>query len=208
MAAAVAVFARRGYDEASVEDIAEAAGISRSTFFRRYRSKEEVVFSDHELLLQQVQEQLVASAASRADAVEAVCAAAVAVFDHHVGLGEVSRARYRLVRAHPVLRDRELVMAHRYEVLFARHLAGAVEDRDVARSCAAAVVTVHNLALRTWLEDGAGAHADPAALLERLRRVSGLLTAPRSGRRRVVVLGVEGEESADQIAEVVRRALR
>ncbi|MGQ7296400.1 helix-turn-helix domain-containing protein [Quadrisphaera sp. KR29] len=205
MAAAVEVFARRGYDEASVEEIAEAAGVSRSTFFRRFGSKEEVVFSDHEVLLAGLEAQL---AASSAEAVAAVCDAAVAVFEHHVSLGEVSRARYRLVRGHPVLRDRELVMAHRYEVLFARHLVRALHDGDTAVGCAAAVVAVHNRVLRTWLDAEDATAADPADLRERLQRVAGLLLADRPGRGRVVVLGVQGEGSPAQIAEAVRTALQ
>ncbi len=40
MRAAVDVFATRGYRDARVEDILQAAGVSRETFYVRYRSKE------------------------------------------------------------------------------------------------------------------------------------------------------------------------
>lgn len=37
------LFAERGYDSVTVQDIAEAAGIGRRTFFRHFRSKEELL---------------------------------------------------------------------------------------------------------------------------------------------------------------------
>ncbi len=63
--AAVDLFTRQGYEGTTVEEIADAAKVSRATFFRRFRSKEDVVFADHELLLEEV---VVMLAATRPDA--------------------------------------------------------------------------------------------------------------------------------------------
>lgn len=52
--AAIELFTRKGYEQTTVEEIADAAQVSRATFFRRYGSKEDVVFADHELLLDEV----------------------------------------------------------------------------------------------------------------------------------------------------------
>ena len=57
-AAAIGLLARQGYDATSVEDLADAAGMSRSTFFRKFGSKEDVVFADHERILRQVTDSL------------------------------------------------------------------------------------------------------------------------------------------------------
>ena len=52
VAAALELFERQGFEATSVEQIAQAAGVSRSTFFRQFGGKEDVVFADHEVLLE------------------------------------------------------------------------------------------------------------------------------------------------------------
>src|SRR6476659_540327 len=52
--AALALFEESGYEPTTVDDIAERAGVGRSTFFRHFRSKEDVIFPDHEALRAQV----------------------------------------------------------------------------------------------------------------------------------------------------------
>src|SRR5512142_2830739 len=47
-AAARDLFASQGYERTTVEAVAERAGVSRRTFFRHFRSKDDVVFPDHE----------------------------------------------------------------------------------------------------------------------------------------------------------------
>lgn len=50
---AVRLYGTKGCEATSVEEIAAASGISRSTFFRQFRSKEDVVFADHDELVAQ-----------------------------------------------------------------------------------------------------------------------------------------------------------
>ena len=44
--AALELFARQGYDETGIDEIAAAVGVSRRTFFRYYESKREVVWGE------------------------------------------------------------------------------------------------------------------------------------------------------------------
>lgn len=207
MAAAVAVFTEHGFDAATVDQIAEAAGISRSTFFRRYGSKEDVIFADHDSLLARLAEEL---EHSEDDALDAIVRSAVAVFDHHVRLGAVARARYRLLRAVPALRDREVVTTRRYETLFARHVSAHDPDgdADVSEACATSVVAVHNRALRAWMEGDDS--VTRVAVGERLAAIAGRFrdrpASPRASR--VVVVGWESDAPYDEVVDRVTRALQ
>jgi AcrR family transcriptional regulator len=62
--AAERLFAERGYDEVTVAEIADAANVSVKTLFVYFRSKEDLVFADTELL-----DRLIAGLAARPDGV-------------------------------------------------------------------------------------------------------------------------------------------
>ena len=51
MAAGLELFAERGFERTTVDQIAAAAGISRRTFFRYFADKEELFFAEDERLL-------------------------------------------------------------------------------------------------------------------------------------------------------------
>lgn len=42
------LFARKGYEATTIEEICDAAGVSKRTFFRYFPSKEDLVFPNHE----------------------------------------------------------------------------------------------------------------------------------------------------------------
>src|SRR5882757_964030 len=54
--AAFTLFAERGFTEVTVSDIAERAEVGRTTFFRYFGDKQEVVFSDEQQLLDHLAE--------------------------------------------------------------------------------------------------------------------------------------------------------
>ncbi|MDQ1545668.1 MAG: hypothetical protein QOH69_572 [Actinomycetota bacterium] len=208
MAAAIEVFTRRGYDATTVDDLADAVALSRSTFFRRFGSKEEVVFADHDLLLDQVETYL---ATSPLPPLEAVCAAGRLVFDHHVDRREVSVARFALLHDVPALRDRELITSHRYERAFTRYLRAslaATADREyVSVAFSSAAVALHNAILRRWLLAPA---ADLAPELRaQLRALVRAFAPTRDQRRRegVLVAVFDPEADRETILESIRQSL-
>jgi AcrR family transcriptional regulator len=163
--AAFRLFAQRGYDETAVDDIAIEAGVSRSTFFRSFGSKEAVIFPDHDTLLGRVEDRLRTSHAD--SALAAVVDAVKIVLFSYVAEGERARERYRLTSAVPALRERELVSGARYQHLFRRHLSqwgdGSNGSELRAEVSAAAVVAAHNRILRRWLR---GECTDPQQEIE------------------------------------------
>lgn len=153
--AAFALFNERGFDATTVEDIAQHAGVGRTTFFRAFASKEAVIFPDHEAVLAGIEARLAAS--SPTTRMVAVAEAARLVLDHYLEEGDIARSRYRLTSAVPSLRAREVASIARYQRLFARFLADwwAEEPDGALRAelTAAAVVTAHNHVLRRWLRE-------------------------------------------------------
>ncbi|NUS35319.1 MAG: TetR family transcriptional regulator, partial [Pseudarthrobacter sp.] len=206
------------------EELAEAGGMSRSTFFRKFGSKEDVVFADHERILSQVNALLVESTQ---DPLAAVEDAALLVFNHHLRNPGTSRARYQLLQAVPALRDRELVTSHRYERAFLRHVLDKLPDdgghEHTAVAFAASVVAVHNAFLRQWLRavavgtaagDAApGDQERAASLAAELHGLSRLFRPVLLGRGRavqpptVVVTVLSDAPDKEAIVRAVRDAL-
>jgi len=151
--AAFALFDERGFHATTVDQIAERAGISRSTFFRMFASKEDVIFPDHADLHARIRARL-AAAGSDASML-AVIEAARMVLDHFLAEGDLARSRYRLTRTVTALRDREIAGMHTYQKVFRDFIRSWMGDGEGAelRSelMANAVVTAHNVVLRRWL---------------------------------------------------------
>lgn len=221
LAAALGLLVRQGYGSTGVEELADASGISRSTFFRKFRSKEDMVFADHERILSRVDEALSQTAA---DPLGAVADAAKMVFNEHVRNRETSILRSRLLREVPTLRDRELATMHRYERLFRQHLQSALPEAArksyAAVAFPAAVVAVHNKVLRQWLQAvtvGTEGRLDQEMTAELGNDLGNLVnlfrpalfpsTDPEPGRPAVVVTVLDPAAGTDKILEAVRQAL-
>ena len=161
---AMALFTEQGFEATSVEDVAARAGVGRTTFFRHFPTKEDVVFPDHDALLDKVDARL--ATGTEATARTALEEASRIVLGHYLAEGETARQRYRLTRSVTPLRHRELASVHRYVRLFSGHVRGWLGDREDAalraELTAAAVITAHNHVLRGWLR---GELDDPQAAL-------------------------------------------
>jgi AcrR family transcriptional regulator len=177
--AAFDLFNERGYERTTVDDIAGRAGLSRATFFRNYRSKEDVIFPDHDRLIEQVRDRLRSS--SHATALAAVSDAVRLVLLHYLDEGDLARRRYALTSTIPALREREIVSVARYQRLFREHIADWMAEPAEsaalrAELMAAAVVSAHNHVLRRWLR---GDSAEPVREVDAAMREVISLFTPR-----------------------------
>jgi AcrR family transcriptional regulator len=121
------LFTEQGYDKTSINEIAARAGLTKTTFFRHFRDKREVLFAGQELLASLLADG-VASAPPDATPLEAVAAAldrATAVFT------EAQRAwgprLATLIEANDELRERSAFK--RLRMLEA--MTGALQKRGI-----------------------------------------------------------------------------
>ena len=162
-AAAFDLFEGQGYEHTTIDDIAARAGVGRTTFFRNFRTKDEVVFPDHEQILTATRDHLRRTRTE--DPLRAARDAVVFVLRQHLQEPDVARSRYRLTSVVPALRDRELSSTSSYQRLFYEHFRDAYpSDALQAELLAAACVTVHNHILRRWLRNPS---TDPEAQMAR-----------------------------------------
>lgn len=206
---AVRMFAEQGFQATSATAIAEAAGVSRSTFFRHFRSKEDVIFADHDELLQSITEFL---AREHADPYRAVCEAATMVFRRFRDRLPIVQLRDRVVRETPELRDRELVTSSRYERLMVSYLRRRLPDQPSLPSIrfVAAVIATHNYELRRLLRSAQPVdERELTAELDRVRALHGVgpvVDAPVTGAD-VVVAVFPANTPPDRVAAAVREQL-
>jgi AcrR family transcriptional regulator len=150
---ALRLFAEQGYDATTVDQIAAAAEISPSTFFRYFRTKEDVVIEDeYDALMAGL------AVAAPPDA-SPVAAMRQAIRQGFVAMGDADQRkmneRTRLIMSVPALRARSLEnLLDSIDVLadvIGKRLARDPKDFPV-RVIAGAVLGVLLAALRTWLE--------------------------------------------------------
>jgi AcrR family transcriptional regulator len=153
-AAALDLFAERGFEQTTASDIAEAAGLTERTFFRYFADKREVLFHGQEEF-QQVFLDGVAAASLDASALDTVAhALRVASSFFPDERRPYARARQAVIVANPGLKERELLkMAWLSEAI-----AGALRERGVrepqATLAAESGVTVFGIAFRQWIAEG------------------------------------------------------
>ena len=209
-AAAIRRLAERGYEATTAEDLADAVGMSRSTFFRRFGSKDDVIFADHDHALAQLDAFLGSTQLPPGEALVQGTADVLRLLTRDP---EAAQLRFELMRLTPALRDRELVITHRYERVYARFIRTATPHTApdwVAPALSASLVAVHNATLRAWLR---GSVTDAAGeVTQDLRRVAGLYApwldpAGAGAPQRVVVAVYDAIGSPDAVLDAVAAQL-
>lgn len=151
--AALELYARHGYEQTTVAEIAARAGLTERTYFRHFADKREVLFHGSE----QLQEAIVTAVAQAPAAEPPLDAVAHGlrrigpIFD---GRRADSRRRHAIIRSSRELQERELMK--RGSLVTA---LGAVLERRGAASATAALaaecgVSLFHLAYEHWIEDG------------------------------------------------------
>jgi AcrR family transcriptional regulator len=165
---ALRLFLEHGFEQTTVEQIADAAGISPATFYRYFTSKEDSVVTDgfdpifiQSILERPADEPLI-------DSIRSVMTDVLAKYLERDR--DLLIARMKLTRATPALQiaffaeqERSLEL---FSALIARHLRRPADDLDVRIACGALAGALHE-AFTLWFAHGAtGGEARIRQLLE------------------------------------------
>lgn len=154
--AALELFERVGFDAVTCDDIADAAGTSRRTFFRHFATKEDAAVADFDARIELLVQLLAAERQPGQSAIDRVTEAGRVVFSHFLAEPDFYLKRYRIVLANAALVDRMTAADRRYEELvtqavlddFPGELGGLH-----ARMFAAAALAVTNAVVERWIAD-------------------------------------------------------
>ncbi|MEO0494112.1 MAG: TetR family transcriptional regulator [Actinomycetota bacterium] len=158
MAHAARLFAERGFDAVTTEDIADAADVSQRTFFRHFPSKEAVLYGH----VDELRETMAAAFAARPAAehvVDTVRAAVQTIAEHYQANHDEAFLQARLAAEFPS------VAAHARAVVqtdWEHELTAAIADRmgvdplvdPFAEVLAGAAFAAFRSAIRRWGADG------------------------------------------------------
>ena len=150
--AAMELFIERGFEQATVTEIARRAGLTQRTFFRHFADKREVLFWGQGAL-QELLVSTVGSAPASAAPIDAVAAALEAAGASLQERHEHARQRQAIINANPELRERELIKL----ATLASAIAAALRQRGVndpaASLTAEAGIAVFKVAFERWVSD-------------------------------------------------------
>lgn len=150
--AALQLYLERGFDQTTVAEIAERAGLTERTYFRYFADKREALFGG-QTILSELLTGAIADAPADApplDVVEVALTALGPVFD---GRHDHAKRRQSVVDANPALQERELIKLATLSAQMAEALrARGVDDPD-ARLAAETGMAVFKVAFVRWVHD-------------------------------------------------------
>lgn len=153
--AALDLFAKQGYDATTVDQIALHAEISTTTFFTYFRSKAEVIVSDHGTWLPALQRAIVAAPAAESD-LDVMQHALQDVWVKSIDLRRTVRQAQAVATSH-VLRG----VSYDSGQIWLTSVANALADRhgletpdDPCWIGARVALTILGHVLQSWIDDG------------------------------------------------------
>ncbi|GHH87888.1 TetR family transcriptional regulator [Streptomyces sulfonofaciens] len=152
--AALELFAERGYENTTVLDIAQRAGLAKSTFFRHFQDKREVLFGENALAGPLVA--AIAAAPAEAAPLDAVaCGFDALARDVFTPARRAFTVRRRaVIDAHPDLQEREALKGVSLTASMTRAMADRGLPDLVARVTAELGALALRIAYRRWSDSG------------------------------------------------------
>jgi AcrR family transcriptional regulator len=185
--AAMELYAKHGFEQTTVSEIAERAGLTERTFFRHYADKREVLFGGSDQLRDAIVA-AVASAPESASPIDAIAAGLTVAAEALHERRDFARRRQRIVAANPELQEREVSKLASWATALADALLARGVAEPLARLAGAVGIAVFRTAFERWIEEDT-TRAFPQVMNESLERLKALAAAeqrtpgPRTKRR-------------------------
>lgn len=150
--AALDLYAERGFEQTTVVDIAERAGVTERTFFRYFADKREVLFEGSSALQEYVVGTITSMPPSTApiDAVGGAMEGAASLLEER---RDFARQRAAVIAAKPSLQERELLKLANLGAAAAEALRRRGVPDPVAGLAAETGVTVFKIGFERWIGD-------------------------------------------------------
>jgi AcrR family transcriptional regulator len=171
--AALELYGERGFEQTTVAEIAERAGLTERTFFRHFADKREVLFAGAEVL----QDRMVNAVADAPEDVTPIEAAAAGIAAAGALIqegGELPRQRQSIIAASVELQERELIKLASLAAALAEVLRGRGVTEPDASLAAEAALAAFKIGFDRWL-NSSGKRDLPQVIresLEALKAVS------------------------------------
>lgn len=162
---ALELFATRGFDEVSVDDVARAAGIARRTLFRYYASKNAIPWGDFDAHLQHLRE-LLATLSTEIPLAEALREALLSFNTYDAQETAQHRMRMRVILETAGLQAYSMTMYAGWREVIAAYVAeriGAATGDLMPQTVGWLMLGVALSAYEHWLADESVALADAIA---------------------------------------------
>lgn len=155
--AATKLFISKGFDATTMDDIAEAAVVSRSTLFRYFGNKEAMVFPHQDERLA-IFIDIVSKPQSEESPFNTVRRGLMHMSEIFYSTREEMAVQHKIVMSSPHLQARELAFYEEWEravrIAVVDPYSGSSERANRAKVASSAIFATVRTAMTEWLEDG------------------------------------------------------
>jgi len=153
-AAALELFATRGFEQTTTAEIAQAVGLTERTFFRHFSDKREVLFIGQDLFLQGFLDGVEAAPPDAAPLEIVASALESAALFFPDERRTYARTRQSVIDKNPALQERETHKLSGLATTVAQALRGRGVTEPAASLAAESGATVFGIAFAQWIRDG------------------------------------------------------
>jgi len=150
--AAMELYIERGFEQATVAEIARRAGLTERTFFRHFTDKREVLFAGSSSL-EELLVETVAKAPPNLSPMDAAAAGLEAAGTLLQERRAFARQRQAVIAANPDLQERELIKLASLAAALARTLRVRGAGDTAADLVAEVSIAVFRIAFQNWVDD-------------------------------------------------------